>query len=304
MATSNAMIHNGIKPVFADIDTTEYCISRETIEPRVTAQTRLLIPVHFAGQTCRMDGIHRLAKEKGLFVIEDAAHAIGSQYDDGSPVGNCEYSDLTIFSFHPVKTITTGEGGAVTTNNQALYEKLIDLRSHGITKSAEKLTDNPGPWYHEMHALSHNFRLTDLQAALGISQLKKLEAFINRRREIVERYNAAFKSLNNLKIPCERSPGRSAFHLYVLKVDFEQIGMSRAALMDALKQRSIGTQVHYIPVYRQPYYQEFQDYHKTPFDAFPHMEAYYAHALSIPLYPKMTDADVDYVIETVADLVQ
>jgi dTDP-4-amino-4,6-dideoxygalactose transaminase len=248
-----------------------------------------------------MTEISQLAKKNKLYVVEDAAHAIGSKYEDGSKVGNCKYSDMTIFSFHPVKTITTAEGGAITTNNQELYEKLKRLRTIGITKDPKKMKRNPGPWYYEMQMLGFNCRLSDMHAALGFSQLKKLDGFISRRRKIVAKYNQVFKALPWLKIPYERKNIYSAFHLYVLQIDFEQIGKTRAEVMNELRNKNIGTQVHYIPVHTQPYYQK--KYHYKWGD-FPVTEKYYERALSIPLYPKMTDEQVAYVIENIKDLVK
>lgn len=298
MATSNSMIYNGIKPVFADIDDKTYCIDPEKIKEKITENTRLLIPVHFAGQPCDMQKINQIANYERratshqLFIIEDASHAIGSKYTDGSRVGNCKYSDLTIFSFHPVKTITTGEGGAITTNNRDLYEKLL-LRNHGTTKDNSKFNTCPacpvesffyssgvksvqsknnkyltgvnnskliGSWYHEMQILVYNYRLTDIHASLGISQLKKLDNFVARRREIVIKYNKAFKDIEWLTVPYEKPEVYSAFHLYVLKIDFDKIGKSRKQVMEELRLKNIGTQVHYIPVHTQPYYQDKYGY--------------------------------------------
>lgn len=310
MATSNSMIYNGLKPVFADIDKKTYCIDPEKIKGNITENTRLIIPVHFAGQPCDMQQIYQIATShepramsQQLFIIEDAAHAIGSRYKDGSKVGNCKYSDITIFSFHPVKTITTGEGGAITTNNKELYERLLLLRNHGITKDNSKLSIKHStlnePWYHEMQILGFNYRITDIQASLGISQLKKLDKFVTRRREIVSKYNNAFKDIDWLTIPYEKPDVYSAFHLYVLQIDFDKIGKSRKQVMEELRLKNIGTQVHYIPVHTQPYYQINYGY---KWGDYPIAEDYYEKALSIPLYPKMTDNDVEYVIENILEL--
>ena len=299
VASSNAMIYNNIKPVFADIDQQTYLLDHSDLEKRITTRTKLIMPVHFAGQPAEMKSLKTLAEKYKCAVIEDAAHAIGSRYHDGSLVGNCRYSDLTIFSFHPVKTITTGEGGAITTNDPGLYEKLLLLRNHGITREPLRLTNHPGPWYYEMHLLGFNYRLTDLQAALGLSQLKKLDRFIQRRREIVQRYNTAFKSVPWLIIPYEQKEVFSAFHLYVLRIDFNKINRSRLQVMEILKKKNIGTQVHYIPIHTQPYYQRRYHYH---WGEFPNAENYYQQALSIPLYPKLTDEQVQYVIGSILEL--
>lgn len=304
MATSNSLIYNNLNPVFADIDKRTYCIDINQIEKQITKNTAILLPVHFAGQACKMKEIKTIAEKNNLYVIEDAAHAIGSKYEDGTMVGNCKYSDMTIFSFHPVKTITTGEGGAITTNNKELYEKLLELRSHGITKIADKLkfankSENNGQWYHEMQSLGFNYRLTDIQAALGITQLRKLDVFIKRRREIVEQYNKAFSNIDWLTLPYEKEKVESAFHLYVLQIHFDKINKTKQNVIEELQKRNIGTQVHYIPVHIQPYYREKFGY---TYGDFPVSENYYEQALSIPLYPKMTKDEVDYVIENVIKL--
>lgn len=301
LSSANCMIYNGIKPVFADIDSQTYNIDPVEIEKLITDKTKLLIPVHFAGLSCDMEKISKIAKKDGLHVIEDAAHAIGSQYADGSYVGNCKYSDMTVFSFHPVKTITTGEGGAVTTNNEKLYKKLLMLRSHGTTKDPELLTVNPGPWYYEMHMLGFNFRMTDMQGALGYSQLQKLPFFKARRREIVAKYNQAFSDMKYLKTPYEPPNICSCFHLYVTQVDFNALGKSRSCVMQELKEKGVGTQVHYIPVPIQPYYKEKFGYKNGDY---PKAEAYYEKELSLPLYPGMSDVDVNLVINSIKEVIK
>lgn len=299
VASPNSMIYNGLKPVFSDIDSKTYCIDLYTIKTKISKNTKFFIPVHFAGQPCDMGGIKKIADEYGIKIIEDAAHAIGGRYADGSRVGNCRYSDLTIFSFHPVKTITTGEGGAITTNSEDLYELLLMLRSHGITKNEKYLSQNPGPWYYEMHHLGYNYRMTELQAALGITQLRKLNQFVKRRREIVSTYNDSFRDIEWITVPYEDSNVYSAFHLYVLQIDFEIINKSRKQVMNELFKKNIGTQVHYIPVYSQPYYKKIYKYDKQEY---PKMEHYYQQALSIPLYPDMSDDEVNYVITNIINL--
>lgn len=298
VASSNCLVYNGIKPVFADIDPLTYNIEPEEIKKRINENTKVLIPVHFAGRPCDMVKIKAIADEKGLFLIEDAAHAIGSNYPDGSKVGNCIYSDMTIFSFHPVKTITTGEGGAVTTNSKELYDKLLLLRSHGITKDPELLRDNPGPWYYEMQNCGYNYRITDVQAALGASQIKRLNEFKKRRNEIIEKYNRAFSGLEWLKRPFEDGHD-SCFHLYAVQIDFDMVGKPRAEVMEELKNKNIGTQVHYIPVHTQPYYRENFGY---KWGDYPAAEDYYRKALSLPLYPLMKDEEAEYVIKSVREL--
>jgi perosamine synthetase len=297
-ASANCMLYNNLVPRFADIDEQSYNIDVKSIRKLLNEKSKLMIPVHFAGLPVDMETVAELAKEKNLHVIEDAAHAIGSQYADGSFVGNCKYSDMTIFSFHPVKTITTGEGGAITTNSKILYDRLIKLRSHGITKDQHALSSNPGPWYYEMQDLGFNYRLTDFQAALGISQLQRLDSFKQRRREIISRYNQAFKKISWLSIPKEPTELNSCFHLYVLLIDFKALGKSRRVVMNELLVMQVGTQVHYIPVNHLPYYKKIND------DVTPYAESYYEKCLSIPLYPAMSDADVGYVIDSIIELAQ
>jgi perosamine synthetase len=302
VASANTFIYNGLDPDFADIDEKTYCMDPAELGKRINNDTAVIIPVHFAGQPCDMGAIRKIAP-KNVYIIEDAAHAIGSKYENGKPVGSCCYSDMTIFSFHPVKTITTGEGGAITTNDKALYEKLVMLRNHGLTKDASKFkvhhSGSPGPWYYEMQELGFNYRLTDIQAALGLGQLRKLERFIKRRREIISAYNEAFRNLGWLTTPYERPGVFAALHLYVIKVDFDRIGKTRTRVMTELKEKAIGTQVHYIPVHLQPYYREHFGFKEGDY---PGAEQYYRQCLSIPLYPKMTDEDINRVIDTIKNL--
>jgi len=300
IASANCLVFNGLTPVFADIDFETYNISTTEIEKTVTEKTKVLIPVDFAGQAVDIDSIKKIADKYHLYIIEDAAHAIGSNYADGKPIGCCHKSDMTIFSFHPVKTITCGEGGAITTNDENLYKKLLALRTIGITRDEEELSKNPGSWYYEMKYLSGNNRMTEIQAALGNSQLSRLGFFKKRRREIVNIYNQSFQDVGYIKIPYEAKDVDSCFHLYVLLFDFEKMGKTRKQVMDELKQKGIGTQVHYIPVNSQPYYvKRYGDYSPKNY---PVTESYYQRCLSIPLYPMMSDDDVDYVIREIKAL--
>ena len=302
VASANCMAYCGVTPAFADIDPRTYNVTAETISERLTEKTSLVIPVHFAGQPCDMAAIGALAKSRGLRVIEDAAHAIGSLYSDGSPVGSCRHSDITVFSFHPVKTVTCAEGGAATTNDPELYRRLVLLRSHGITKDPAQMTrTSPGPWYYEMQELGYNYRMTELQAALGLSQLKRLDAFKARRREIVARYNAAFADIPTIKTPYEAPGVSSCFHLYVPRFDFNAIGMTRAEFGKRLHSFEVGWQVLYIPVYTQPWYERTYGVRRG---LCPNAEAYYEEAMALPLYPKLTDNDVERVVRAVRESVR
>jgi len=296
LASANCLVYNSIQPRFADIDEKTFCIDPVELEKRITPTTRVVVPVDFGGQPADMAAIKKIADAHGLRIVEDAAHAIGSIYPCGSPVGSCKYSDMTVFSFHPVKTITTGEGGAVTTNDKHLYDRLVLLRSHGMTRDPAQIPDYPGPWYYEMDELGFNYRMTDIQAALGNSQLKKLERFKSRRRLIRMLYNEAFKDNPYLEIPYETPGADSCFHLYILQVDFKALGRTRREVMAELTAAGVGTQVHYIPVVYQPYY---KTHFFTKKGDFPKSDAYYEKALSIPYYPAMDDEDIQKVIETV-----
>jgi len=241
-----------------------------------------------------------------IFIIEDACHALGSAYKN-KPVGSCFFSDMTVMSFHPVKQITTGEGGAVLTNDDELYKKLKRFSSHGIVSTHEEFIYSDSafsssvrnPWYYEQVDLGHNYRITDIQCALGLSQLKKLNMFRKRRLEIVARYNNAFNNIESIQIPFESNDCSSNFHLYVLLFDFKKIGIERAQFMSRLKKRGIQTQVHYIPVYTHPFYR--QTFGTNPGDC-PNAESYYQQCLSIPLYPAMSDSDVEKVISNILSI--
>lgn len=298
VASSNSMIYNNLIPVFADIDKDDYNIDPEELKQKITEKTKLLIPVHFAGRPCKMEEIRNIAKSYNLFIIEDASHAIGSEYDNGMKVGSCCFSDMTVFSFHPVKTMTTGEGGVITTNNDQLYHILSSLRSHGITRDASKMDENHGPWYYEMHSLGFNYRMTDIQAALGTVQLGKLDDFSARRAEIIRQYNEAFEFVEWIKIPKE-SESQICFHLYVIQIDFNLLGMNKSTLINKLRATGIGTQVHYIPVHSQPYYRKHYNY---KWGDYPIAEEYYLNCLSLPLYPKMSDSEVSTVIQAIRSM--
>ncbi|HZO91663.1 MAG TPA: UDP-4-amino-4,6-dideoxy-N-acetyl-beta-L-altrosamine transaminase [Chthonomonadaceae bacterium] len=294
VATANAPLYCGSQPVFADVCGDTVNLDPEQAQARLTFRTSALLPVHFGGHACDMPVLRAIADRHGLAVIEDACHALGAQTPEGI-VGDCRYSDMTVFSMHPVKAIATGEGGMITTNRPALNDRLRLLRSHGITRAPERLTCEEGGWYYEMQALGYNYRLSDIQCALGHSQLKKLATFITRRREIAARYTAAFADLPDLRLPVERAGHRSAWHLYVVRFPGIQAG-ARRWVFDRLRAANLGVNVHYIPVYRQPYY---RDNFPFPPGLCPNAERYYREAITLPLYPGMTDAQVEYVIATV-----
>jgi len=292
-ATANAALYLGGVPVFVDIAPGQFNIDISKLEATITAKTRVIAPVDMTGLPVDIDAIMKLADSRSLIVVEDAAHALGATYK-GRPVGSTAH--MTIFSFHPVKHITTGEGGAVATNDEALYEKLRLFRSHGITRDPACLKDQAaGPWHQEMHFLGYNFRLTDIQCALGLSQLMKLDSFLARRRSIAAEYNRAFGHHKNVIIPPAYEYGEPAWHLYVIRL---REGLDKAEVVHRLQEEGIGSQVHYMPVYRHPYYQSLN---YNP-ENYPYAEAYYRQALSIPLFPAMSDDEVQRVIRAVSAL--
>ena len=290
-ASANCFVWLGATPVFVDIEEKTLNINAKKIEKAVTKKTKAILTVDFAGAPCKYDEILKIAKKHNLVVIDDAAHALGSQYRD-KKLGTIV--DLTCFSFHPVKTITTGEGGMMVTNSEKFYQKLLLFRNHGITKDEKFLTKNEGGWYYEMRQLGLNFRFTDIQAALGFSQLKKIEKFIERRREIVEIYNKAFANLPVI-LPFEPENTKSAWHLYPIRLKLEKLKVTRRKIFEELQKAGLGVQVHYIPIHLQPYYMKTFG---TKAADFPIAEKAYQEEISLPLYPKMTNSQINYVIKT------
>jgi len=286
VATANAALYCGATVEFIDIDAKTYNLSIHLLKLKLIQAKKdnelpkLLVPVHFAGQSCEMKQIWALSKEYGFYVIEDASHALGGEYLE-KKIGSCEYSHMAVFSFHPVKMITTGEGGAVLTNDQELNAKIQLLRSHGITKDVDQFKNQAdGDWYYEQQQLGFNYRLTDIQAALGISQLKKLDSFVARRREIAHRY---LSKLNNITLPFQHKDTNSSWHLFVIQVK------DRKATYQKLKAQGILTQVHYIPVNTQPFY------------AYPNLKNstdFYQHCLSLPIYVDLNAKDQEKVINS------
>lgn len=320
VASANAVLYAGGKPHFCDIEPKTLNLSPDYLEKKLQNDSRLdcIIPVHFAGLPCDMKRIKSIADNKRAKIIEDASHAFGATYSNGNKVGNCSYSDMTVFSFHPVKGITSGEGGIVTTNDYDIYRKLLLLRSHGITKGDSKMQSGVhkddvsfffsedashenkiNPWYYEMQELGFNYRLTDFQCALVLSQMKKTEMFLKRRKAIALIYDDLFKDNEHIIVKQKHNRLESSLHLYVIEIDFSSIGTSRGNFMRELAKKNIGTQVHYIPVPFHPYYANLG--HKR--EDFPISKEYYDKALSIPMYYSLSDDEVFYVATEIKKLV-
>ena len=296
-ASANCALYCGAKPVFADINEKTYNIDPLEVGKKITEKTKVIIPVDFTGQAADMEPIMELAREKGIVVIEDAAHSIGTLYQ-GKPVGSI--ADMTTFSFHPVKTVTSGEGGAVLTNDRDYYEKLCLYRTHGITREQSLLErESHGPWYYEQIDLGYNYRITDMQAALLISQLDKMELFRQRRKEIVRRYDEAFSKMPEIVVQEEIKESDTTRHLYILRIRPEVLNVDRKGFFEALAAEGIHCNVHYIPVYRHPYYEALG----YPEGLCPKSEKLYNEMMSLPLYYAMSDQDVDDVINAVHKLV-
>lgn len=294
VASANCIVYCGGSPVFADIEENTANIDSAGIEKKITKRTQAIIPVHFSGYPCDLKGIQRIARKHGLTVIEDAAHALGASYQ-GSKIGSCKYSDMTTFSFHPIKTMTTGEGGAVLTNNKKIHEKLLLLRSHGIEKSSSRFfTKRQGEWQYEMQELGFNYRLTDIQAGLGVSQLKKIDVFVSRRRGIAGIYAKRFRDNPYFDLPCEKQGIRSSFHLYPVRIKCEW-AKRKAEVFSRLRDSGLGVQVHYIPVYAHPFYRRL-GYRGS---LCPKAEAFYHKEISLPIYPGMSDKVAQYVADTI-----
>lgn len=315
VASANCALYVGALPQFVDINPQTLNLDPDGLDRRCSSSKKIsaIIPVHFAGSPCDMARIREIADACGAVVIEDACHALGATYEDGSRVGNCRFSGMTVFSFHPVKGVTSGEGGMITTNDEATFRRLLILRSHGIRKGnfefpgisvADNTIMKPKSalegdelrlWYYEMQELGFNYRITDIQCALATSQLKKISSFISRRREIAKIYDKAFLSFDGVE--CTQLDGRerSSHHIYVLRINFDRFGLSRHQFMKRLASKGVGSQMHYIPVPMHPYYEglgyRLQEY--------PEAEKYYNEALTIPLYYELTDNEVDTVIEAV-----
>lgn len=302
VASANCALYCGASVDFVDIDPQTYNISIDALATKLEVAERdgrlpkIVVPVHFAGQSCDMRAIHALGDRYGFRILEDASHAIGGQYLD-RPIGSCAYSDITVVSFHPVKIITTGEGGMALTNDAALAERMARLRTHGITREPRTMRKPPeGAWYYEQIELGNNYRITDIQAALGCSQIGRIDSFVDRRRRLARRYASALADLP-VTIPWQHADTRSAWHIYVIRLHLDRLQCSRREVFDHLRMAGIGVNVHYIPVHTQPYYLELGF---NPGD-FPEAERHYREAMSLPLFPTLSEQQQYFVVDTLRE---
>ncbi len=305
VASANCALYCGARVDFVDINHRTYNMDVAKLTEKLETAARrdqlpkVVVPVHFAGQSCEMAAIRELADKYGFTVIEDACHALGGHYRR-TKVGSCAFSEMTVFSFHPVKIITTGEGGMILTNREDLYEKLLRLRTHGITRDPALMEgETHGPWYYQQIELGFNYRMTDIQAALGLAQLRKVEKFVERRRYLAEKYNEELRDLP-VALPWQDPDAYSAYHLYVLRLHLEELKKSRKQIFQELRAAGINVNVHYIPVHTQPYYKKLG--FKT--GDFPEAEEYYREAISLPLYYGLHDGDQDFVIAKLQEIIR
>ncbi|MEI2565583.1 UDP-4-amino-4,6-dideoxy-N-acetyl-beta-L-altrosamine transaminase [Vibrio metoecus] len=303
VASANCGLYCGAKVDFVDIDAATYNLCPQKLEQKLIQAKangmlpKVVVPVHLCGQPCDMQAIGRLAEEYGFKVIEDASHAIGGQYH-GKPIGNCEYSDITVFSFHPVKIVTTAEGGAVVTNSKVLADKIALLRSHGITRDPQQMVgESHGGWYYQQIDLGFNYRMTELQAALGVAQMQRLEEFVTARHRLANRYNQLLDGLPII-LPYQLVNTYSGLHLYVIRLKLDQITLTHKQVFDALREHGIGVNLHYIPVHTQPYYQQIGFKQGD----FPESERYYKEAISLPMFHAMTLAQQDEVVRVLSEV--
>ncbi len=303
VASANCGLYCGADVDFVDIDPQTYNLSVAALEQKLTQAERegklpkVVVPVHLAGQSCEMEKIGTLSRKYGFTVLEDASHAIAAKYQ-GSPVGNCQFSDMAVFSFHPVKIITTGEGGMVVTNRSDLHEKLMRLRTHGITRNPELMQgESHGLWYYQQLELGFNYRMTDIQAALGASQMQRLDEFVSRRRFLAARYNELLQDFP-LVLPWQHPDTESSWHLYVIRLQLDKIAKTHRQVFEELREAGIGVNLHYIPVHTQPYYEKLG----FKLGDFPQAEAYYQEAISLPLYYDLTEKNQDRVVAILRDI--
>ena len=308
VASSNAVLYVGLKPIFVDIDSSSINISPSLLESNCSNNPSIsaVIPVHFAGRSCDMEAISKVAQKFKLRVVEDAAHALGGHYPSGEKIGSCRYSDLTVFSLHAVKSVTTGEGGVITTNDYDLYLKLLRLRSHGINKLQDTIQETSlgfsdgemNPWYYEMQALGFHYRLSEIQSSLGCSQIKKLDSFMNSRFQLASEYDKAFSFEENIRSAQTGSKEFSGNHIYPIRIRFDRLEINRAQLMRKLSDLGIGTQVHYLPIPLHPYYKKLG--YLT--SSIPEAMNYYAQCLTIPLFPRLSKKKQRFVIHSLKRL--
>lgn len=304
VASANCALYCGADIDFVDIDSNSYnmsidCLSSKLQQAKKVGRLpKVVIPVHFSGQSCDMKAINTLSREYGFNVIEDASHAIGGKYN-GKSIGNCEYSDITVFSFHPVKIITTGEGGMAVTNVATLAKRMQSLRSHGITRNEKEMTHiSHGPWYYEQIDLGYNYRMTDLQAALGLSQMKRLDHFVSNRHAITKKYNQLLADLP-VKFPWQNENSYSSFHLYVIRLNLSEIKKTHVQVFEELRDKKIGVNLHYIPVYLHPFYKKLGFNPGYCLEA----EKYYGEAISLPIYSEFTEVEQKLVAETLKKII-
>jgi len=306
VASSNAALYCGADVDFVDIDNRTYNMCPQALSKKLAAAKQIgklpkvVIPVHLTGQSCDMEGIRELSRTYGFKIVEDASHAIGGLYK-GQPVGNCAFSDITVFSFHPVKIVTSGEGGMALTNNDELAHKMLLYRSHGVTRDSSLMTQEPdGPWYYQQLALGYNYRMSDLQAALGASQMKRLDSYVSRRHEIAEVYNNLLADLPVTR-PFHAPYSHSSYHLYVIRLNLNMLKpLTHLEIFQHLRDCNILVNLHYIPVHTQPFYQKMG----FSWGDFPNAEAYYKEAISLPIYPKLTKHDQIYVINALHEVLK
>jgi len=305
VASANCGLYCGAQVDFVDIDPRTYNLCPKALERKLVAAEaagrlpKIVVPVHLCGQPADMAAIHALSQRYGFRIIEDASHAIGGRYKD-EPIGNCRYSDITIFSFHPVKIITTAEGGLALTNDAELAGRMELFRSHGITRDPALMTgESEGPWYYQQIALGFNYRMTDMQAALGLSQLERLEAYVARRHELARRYDRLLADLP-VTLPWQHPDGYSGLHLYVVRLKLAEISRTRREVFESLREQGVGVNVHYIPVHTQPYYRNLGF---NPGD-YPEAEAYYAEAISLPMFSGLTEAQQNFVVQALKEGMQ
>ncbi|MEC7838483.1 MAG: UDP-4-amino-4,6-dideoxy-N-acetyl-beta-L-altrosamine transaminase [Chlamydiota bacterium] len=297
--------HRGAEPLFIDIDPATGNIDLEELEPNLQFQSlsgrNILMPVHFSGIPVDMEKLDGMIKDPDTVVIEDAAHALGSSYKDGQKVGCCAWSDMTVFSFHPAKNITSGEGGMVLTNDETLFKRLQQFRNNGIDHEKNNSSEDCGPWFYEVAEVTGNYHMTDIQAALGLSQLSRIGDFAKKRRKLMELYRKELKKEKGVSFFEVENDDQVMYHLCVLKIDFEKYETTRVKVMDELKEKGIGTQVHYIPLYRHPF---FTKSHRRIEEYFPKTEEYYSQALSFPLYYDLSEKDVKMITKTLKEILK